>query len=371
MLRGNLLAGLSNKVNDGILCRLKPGMPTLLLILSSILFAQACQAAIEKEIRIDSQPQGTSVYLLKGNKKQLIGQTPLVHKLKFHSEISVIRLRFEKPGHNGLTLQVSASDNQIMADLGLSAIMQDPASLKNPELRRLHSKLKSRITPMLSAVLSKDSNQDLALAEPVALTGRKAATSLVIVLRVGEVAGKLKPETLNRRSIHLNRLWKRLSQEILIPLASEVKAAGGSDRISMKILLDSNQPDFEVKATTKTETTMQCVPGYRTQQVLKYRQVPEYESYSDDYGYHTRLKGYRSESYLDTEQVYDPCFSKTPVTRVVPTTAPSVKFSDLPALVFDLDIKSYAPDRTSEALYEQVNIRLENPKTGKLVRHID
>jgi hypothetical protein len=68
-------------------------------------------------VRIDSDPQGAAVTLLKGFKRVRLGETPLDAELEFRSESSILRLEFSKPGFETETLQVTGGDASVSATL--------------------------------------------------------------------------------------------------------------------------------------------------------------------------------------------------------------------------------------------------------------
>lgn len=80
----------------------------------SLLAAANADAAT---VRIDSDPQGAAVTLLKGFKRVRLGETPLEAELEFRSESSILRLELSKTGFETETLQVTGGDASVSARL--------------------------------------------------------------------------------------------------------------------------------------------------------------------------------------------------------------------------------------------------------------
>ena len=94
-------------------------------------------ATIEKELNIESEPSGAEVSLKRGARELPLGKTPLVHKIEFHSEISVIRMIFKKKGYKDLSIKVKASQDNVVSMLEPLAISPEPDVHKDAYLRGL------------------------------------------------------------------------------------------------------------------------------------------------------------------------------------------------------------------------------------------
>jgi hypothetical protein len=346
----------------------KQHMQSVILMLALLLMVSlpgSGLCAIEKEVRIESVPSAADVYLLKGNKQTRIGTTPLVHGFSFHSDISVIRLLLKCQAYNDLAINIKASDNEVNARLVPSTFTQNPDAYEDSYLRNLQSTLAPAINRIMARVLGKNENKDLSLVSPIKLTGKQGHVTIVIPLSVSgimvdvENAGK-------QQANFIRNLWTRLGGSVVIPMVNAQGDHAGVDSALLRVILEPGSTGFTVKPGIRTETRMQCAPGYRTQQVLKFRQIPQYESYSDKYGYHQRMTGYKSESYLDTEQVFDPCHHKVPVVTAVPMASPDMHVTGRPVAEYLLELSSYKPGLSATAVYSSLSTRLTDSK-GKLL----
>jgi hypothetical protein len=336
----------------------------VIIILLIVGYSPRALAAIERQINIDSTPKGADVFLLKGNKKTRLGKTPLTRNIKFHSAISEIRLLFEKQGLNPLTLKVKASDKKVSANLYRQSYTQDPGFHKNPHLRRLQSRINVDVDPLLVEIFQ-NKEHGFILSKPATLTGSKDKVNLIATLNdTIKIPGLMNTD----RPEALKQLWSRLGRSVMLPLAKRVRSVKEVSTLTVQLIQNSKQDRLNVMPTTETKTVMQCVPGYRTQQVLRYRQVPQYESYRDKYGYHRRLTGYRSESYLDTEKVYEPCHQKVPVTQIVPTTTPKLDLAHSTHIEFSMNLNAYKPGMTNDQAYNHLSIIQSTPGSRKMLK---
>ena len=123
----------------------------------------------------------------------------------------------------------------------------------------------------------------------------------------------------------------------------------------------------EVKPTVKTKTEMECVPGNRTQMVMQMQQVPYYRE--DTWNGVTRrvFAGYRTESKLVPQQVYDPCLYRKPVTkRFVKFDSRCRMAKDQARALYLLPFKELDRKVVPEELYEKLSILLTDSKGKQL-----
>jgi hypothetical protein len=318
-------------------------------------YSQLVLSAVESEISIASTPKGADVFLMKGNKRIHLGKTPLTRKIKFHSNVSQVRLLFEKQGLNPVTLTVMASDREITADLNRQSYTQNPELHNDPYMRHLQSRINVILQPQLENIF-KNMQHGFVLSSPAALTGSKGKVSLVVSLKDSTGNHPLQRSQQTGLSKVLKQLWSRLGRWVMLPMAEQMSSVQEVATLSVKLIQNKEKNQLTVKPTMTTKTEMQCMPGYRTQQVLRFKQVPQYESYSDKYGFHTRLTGYKTESYLDNQQIYEPCHQKVPVTQVVPTTTASLEQGRSGYIEFSMKLDDYKAGMSNEQTYKTLSI---------------
>src|SRR3569833_1077056 len=100
------------------------------------------QAEVVKSIRLNSSPSGANVYQLSaGHQTQICDATPCDWQAEFHSQQSVLRLRFELPGHEIVTEEVTASSQSVTVSLKMTNAAAAVYAAKSPRLRALELRL--------------------------------------------------------------------------------------------------------------------------------------------------------------------------------------------------------------------------------------
>jgi len=342
------------------------------IIISLGIFIYPLSAAMEKELKIDSVPSGAEVYLRQATREILLGKTPLVHKLEFHSEISVIRMLFKKAGYKPLNIEVSASQNEVVAKLEALAIAAEPEIHKDAHLRKIQKEINAIINRTVPKLLEEKGQQDFDLAAPINIQAEGEKVFLVVPIAIGNIKGEIRGKGEARQDLLLRTLWKELGDSLAIPLAREVRNQVEIYGLSLEIKLDEKRYIFSAEPTVDTKVEMQCVPGYRTQMVLQFYQEPVYETYWDPNTRRTerRLTGYRSQSRLVPQQVYDPCLFRQPVTKHSVKLDPKVSLTKEQAIAqYLLPLKFYDEKVPSQELYEKLGVLLIDSKGNELRRH--
>jgi hypothetical protein len=331
-------------------------------------FVAPAFCTVEKELKIESVPTSAEVYLRIGRKKIALGKTPLVHKIEFHSEISIVRMLFEKDGHESLTVEVSASQDIVAATLKPLQITAEPSIHKDQKLCKLQERLNPIINKTVLKLLEQRAQQNFDLAGPIRVSEAQGNTFLVLPVFAGNLKDQVKGTGKSRYEMLLKILWNRLGGSIILPLSREIQNHDGINGILLEVKVDEKQYVFDVKPSLKTEMNMECVPGYKTEQVLRFRQIPQYETYSDNRGMvYQRLAGYRTESYMEPQQVYDPCAYKAPVAKTVVKYDPKGSFSDQAIAKYFLPFKILVKEIPPEELYEKLGILLTDSKGSELM----
>jgi len=324
-------------------------------------------ATIEKELNIESEPTGAEVSLKRGARELPLGKTPLVHKLEFHSEISVIRMIFKKKGYKALTIKVKASQNNVVAKLEILAITTEPDVHKDAYLRDLQKQVNPIINRAVPKLLEKDVQQNFNLAGPIKAAGARGNVFLILPIVIGDLKGEFKGTGKARQEILLKTLWNQLGGSIAIPLAGEIRGHGALKGIVLDVRFDELRYIHQVQPTIKTKVEMECVPGNRTQMVLQMRQVPYYR---DEYrnGVTRRVfAGYRTESQLVPQEVYDPCLYRRPVTKSFVQFDPKGRIAkDQARALYLLPFKALDRKVAPEELYEKLSILLTDSKGKQL-----
>jgi hypothetical protein len=324
-------------------------------------------ATIEKELNIESEPTGAEVCLKRGARELPLGKTPLVHKLEFHSEISVIRMIFKKKGYKALTIKVKANQDNVVAKLEPLAITTEPDVHKDEYLRDIQKQLNPIINRAVPKLLEKDVQQNFNLAGPIKVAGRQGTTFIVLPIVIGDLKGEFKGTGKARQEILLKTLWNQLGGSIAIPLAGEIRGYGALKGIVLDVRFDELRYIHQVQPKVKTKVEMECVPGNRTQMVLQMRQVPYYRNETWNGVTRQVFAGYRTESQLVPQEVYDPCLYRRPVTKSFVQFDPKGRIAkDQARALYLLPFKALDRKVAPEELYEKLSILLTDSKGKQL-----
>jgi len=324
-------------------------------------------ATVEKELKVESEPTGAKVSLKRGARELPLGKTPLVHKLEFHSEISVIRMIFKKKGYKALTIKVKASQDTVVAKLEPLAITTEPDVHKVAYLRDLQKQLNPIINRAVPKLLEEEVQQSFNLAGPIKVAGTQGNAFLILPIVIEDLEGEFKGTGKARQEVLLKTLWNQLGGSIAIPLAREIRGHGALKGIVLDVRFDELRYIYQVKPTVKTKVEMECVPGNRTQMVLQMRQVPYYRNETWNGVTKQVFAGYRTESQLVPQQVYDPCLYKRPVTkRYVKFDPMSRVAKDQARALYLLPFNALDRKVASEELYEKLSILLTDSKGKQL-----
>jgi hypothetical protein len=343
---------------------------TFMTLLVLGLWALDVQAVVLKKLRIETNPSGAETFLLEGTRKVPLGTTPLEYEAEFHSEISILRMLIKKTGYSDFTLEVSASQDKIVAALESLGISEDPNFHKDPNLRKIQEQINPIIDRIIPELLEHLKQMDSNLAGHISVTAAQDDIFLVVPVVIENLKDEINGTGKSRREMLLKALWGQLGGSIAIPLARKFREHEGITGILLQAKIDENRYVFSTLPTLESNMKMVCVAGYRTQQVLQLRQIPQYETYSDNRGMvYQRLTGYRTESYIVPQQVFDPCISRRPITTVVPKFGPKVNVvKDQAVATFLLPLKILERNLTPEKLYEELTILLINSK-GEQLEH--
>jgi hypothetical protein len=276
----------------------------------------------------------------------------------------------KKTGYRDLSLEVSASQDKVVAALESLGISEDPNFHKDPNLRKIQEQINPIIDRIIPELLEDIKQLDNNLAGLISVTAAQDNIFLVVPIAIENLRDEVKGTGKTRREMLLKALWGQLGGSIAIPLARKLREHGGITGILLQVKIDENRYVFSALPTLESNVKMECVPGYKTQQVLHFRQIPQYETYSDNRGMvYQRLTGYRTESYMVPQQVFDPCISRRPVTIVVPKFGPkAVAVKDQAIATYLLPLKILERNLTPEKLYEELTILLTNSKGEQLER---
>jgi hypothetical protein len=253
----------------------------------------AARAEIEKNVRLESEPAGAKVYLLRSSQRIPLGTTPIDYRAEFHSEHSILRFAFELPAHAPQTLEVNASQGSVVAKLAARTLVADPLSLQDMGLRGIQQRINPSLASTLTAMLAQRSGEGIDLSGLARVRRLDDSPYLVLPLLLSSPATSLE----SRR-------------DLLTAILSEVEAKMPNGSGLAGIVADAQigaPPRPGGGAAVQQTVVMECVGGYEYEYLpCMQRAIPT---------------GYCVPGTLTK---YNPCLNRVPTTQrtvTVDTTA--------------------------------------------------
>lgn len=303
------------------------------------------EASVTKEVKIESVPSGAEVYLKRGRKEDHLGQTPLIHQINFHSNFSVIRMLFKKTAYHPLTLEVSAQQAKVEAKLEPISLTAAPDTHSVPRLKQLQSRINPILNRLLPELLEKCTIENIQIDSLYVVETKKA---IVLILPVTTSLPKGQSGQLKEK--HFRKVWNEIGSTFILPVAKALHTQEELFAILLEVHLADPKAIARLAPVPELKVEMECVEGYKTQEVLKTRRIPIYN-------WNNILEGYRTETYKELQQVWNPCLYKRPVLK--PTITTKLK---MPSTTKDrtirylLSLASYGADFLSDDLYDKLSI---------------
>jgi len=295
--------------------------------LKALLFALLCTIAagafaeVRKEVRLESEPQGAQVFLLRGTQRVPLGITPFAYEAEFHSEMSILRLRFERTGYEGKTLELKAAQDRVVAALDGVEFLASPDVHKEEPLKRLQEQVNAALSGALPEIYSRAGPWRIDFAGKGHV--RRFADGRVYLhlpFSMQYTDGKAPPEEAALRGLALT-LWDGVVRR----LASEIwaKLAGAGEIHGLLLEAQANFLDrkFAVGSRVESRLEMECIPGTRERYDSCARQVAEYSTDCRNGICTSRQTGTRCEGGM--KSVYDACATRAPVTKMGVVISPT------------------------------------------------
>lgn len=310
-----------------------------------VLLAGTCavsHAQIEREVRFESEPGGARVYLLSGDRRELLGRTPLVHRVEFHSEQSILRVEFRHAGTIAKLAEIGVGQPEVVTRLTprpLSARIDtlDDATQRSvaPWLGQIQSALEAASPLLTETGLDFDRQPAQIVRTPDGL-----------LLEVAIIAGAQQ-----RLEDPPSHWWTTVAQPMFGIVAAKLRDLQGLTAIGLSVRLPSTRGSFAVEATVADDRETVCVGGVRQ----TYDSCATQDTRTGSYG--RCQPGYRN--------VFDPCLTRTVVTTRRATLSPqSGSRTTHEELVYRLALDSLPPSGAPP--YERVAVR-HSDAGGKVI----
>lgn len=324
--------------------RIGPGRRTLIAApRGAVMFACAClwsvasDAEIVVETAINSEPSGAHVTLLKGLKRIELGQTPLVHELRYHSDRSELRLEVRSPGFETGVYRVGPKNAMLNASLVAADWLKDPASLPDRHLRLAQQDARERLHADWTAAFA-DSGEIHQDGEAVV---RSAGDRYLLVAPV--ITG-YKPD-----DAALSAFVGKLAARVAPFLAA-------SERLDAVVLTARNADATGVAVGTRQVSEMACQGGMVTTTVWEACKTVATSTSRTASGNRVETKCVPGNV---QRQIFDRCARRVPVTRTEIDFRNTYSTGSSSGLRWVIDATGYG------------GCRIENGKPAEIWGHAD
>jgi hypothetical protein len=271
--------------------------------------ASPAAAEIVRQVRIESVPSGAEVFLLQGGKRTLLGSTPVRPQLEFHSEVSVLRVSVSKSGFQTETAEVGAQQAELTVQLRPRRVAALPNEIGNEALRAIQGRIYRRIEEVVARSLA-SAPREWEIAGLVRVVDLDGKTYLVAPVSVNKAPAV-------ESSAAASEVWRKVGTSLVQPLGEIARAESKIQGIVVSVVFGEIRREFAASGQVETRVEMQCVPG--TEIVQEYDPCARQEEQMDG----SRRTGlYRCVSGTVTRSRFNPCLTKTPVTKTSVTVKP-------------------------------------------------
>jgi len=334
----------------------------LIMLLTLSLWTLDARAVVVKKLRLESVPSGAEAYLLQGMKEVYLGNTPMEYQAEFHSEISILRMAFKKPGYDTKTIEVSAKQDRVEVNLVPRSLTADPGTFNDATLRDVQNRVNSTIKQTLPKLLAARGPYEFELAGPLRVTRLDDKILLILPIELGKAKDKVDRPAQDQNEIFLKTIWDQFGQGMVIPLVKEVR----NEPLLSGILLDVDYSRVGhgfvgVRTRVESRIEMKCVPGTEARQVYNPCLRRKTETYYSMGQRMTRDAG--CEGGYQTQMVYNPCITKVPVTRTevkIDPKATSVTIQSRAQYVFPIELIEIAGEQ--DKVFSQLGILMTNER---------
>ena len=250
------------------------------------LAATASQAQVERTVRIETEPAAARVSLLTGERRELLGLSPLDFRAEFHSEHSVLRLLVERAGRVAERVELTPQQSVLRVKLRSRGLVGHGV----PHAEALQG--------ILSTALDAASPAACDMDELAQVTG---------VDRQWKLAVRLRCEPATEPEAAPDWAWQSAAQPFLRLAGPGLGALPGLTGLQVKVLRRGVRHSFSVATAAQEDAEWRCVPGQR--QVFD--SCARTSTNTGSFG--KCLPGYRT--------VLDPCLDRQLVTVRSTTTA--------------------------------------------------
>jgi hypothetical protein len=288
-----------------------PGAGVLACTIASVfLWSAPAPASGNRNLEFTSDPPGAEVFLLQGTRKLSLGTTPLDYPAEFHSAVSILRFRIQKPGFEPATVEVGAGRTKVATKLSRRRLVADSSALSDPALRSLQARIAPGVEAALARVPASKGSLRCDVAPPVRLVTLEQGTYLIVPahLEGKDVCGSRTSLQKSQRDVRM--IWEQVGSGIVVPLAVSIRGQDAKIGIVLDMDCAQAQADFSVSSSLETSLEMECFPG------MVQKEVWDYCAHKDpDPSYPGDFTRWKCRGGFVTQSVHDPCAYKRPVTR--------------------------------------------------------
>lgn len=281
------------------------------LAVLTLAVAGSAGAQVRKTLRLDSVPPGAQVYLSVAGERKPLGTTPLDYEAEFHSEMSVLNLRFERAGYTPADLEITPARSRVVATLAETSVFAAAATQADGGLRALQERVAPAVGGVIRQALAAKSAEGVQLDGTASLRRVGGAPYLEVPLALPYAVKPSDPAGEPAR-----RLWRELGGDLAARVRRALPPASGLAGLVVLGRLRAGASSFAVGSSAESKTEIACLPGMRSVYDSCATMQPTYETYCNPSGQcFQRSTGSRCAGGM--KSVFDACATKGPVTKYV------------------------------------------------------
>ncbi len=277
----------------------------LLVVILSLAFAYPAAAEVRRTIRVDSVPSGAQVFLLVAGERTAIGTTPFDYAAEFHSDVSVLRLSFERAGFAALEFELTPVRDRVVATLAAAMVVASAANQGDPSLKALQDRIAPGVSGAIRQMLASKTAAGVQIEGGASLRRIDGAVYLEVPLALDYGASA-------DAGGAARRLWREIGAELTARIGKSLPANSGVAGVVMLGGLRGSGPAFGVSSHAESSTQMSCLPGMKQVYDSCATQQPTYETSCYNGSCSTRPTGTRCAGGM--KSVYDACATMGPLT---------------------------------------------------------
>ncbi|VAW67520.1 hypothetical protein MNBD_GAMMA09-166 [hydrothermal vent metagenome] len=231
-----------------------------LVFLIIITMPLSINASIKKSVYFQSSPVGADVILVKGAREILLGKTPLKTSIKFHSELSIVRVIIRKIGSVEKFVSLTAKQKRVDVNLkSVSFLVDSGYHKKKSRLRNMQARVNKILSPKLPDLFAVLGN-DFSLNGAMRLISADNKIYLYIPMSVAKVIKNRSKKKESQQMKVLRSIWRSVGLTFVIPIVKKLTLIDG---VVFDASVDIKDIKFDVNIYRENQIERKCKGGYK------------------------------------------------------------------------------------------------------------